>query len=171
MVAPSRHGPDAAGEESPAADKVPALRRNVTGTSGPAVPPVLSAPARQQPRPDRRYLWMVALPVLLGLAVLWHFDPARYGLYPRCTFHEVTGWQCPGCGGLRATHALLHGRWGESWRYNPIPLLALPLLLVSAATLGWYRLRGREVPWNRVSVLVRIAMAALVLFGLLRNLV
>jgi hypothetical protein len=66
--------------------------------------------------------WNVALvsalaaATLLALALLWRFEPQGQIFFPRCTFHQVTGLLCPGCGGLRATHALLHGELLAAWR-------------------------------------------------------
>ena len=48
---------------------------------------------------------------------------------PRCIFHELTGWQCPGCGSQRMLHALLHGNIREAWNHNAVLLLLLPLLI------------------------------------------
>lgn len=137
------------------------------------VPPVLPAPSSGPTLFKRRHGLGAAglLVVLTGVWILWHFDPARYGFYPRCTFHELTGWQCPGCGGLRAVHALLHGRWAESWRHNPLPLLAGPAAVLVCWT--WYRQRvapdspagwlWRVLPW--------FGLGGVLLFGLLRNLI
>lgn len=48
------------------------------------------------------------LALVLGLAwkngyFLWIFPPDG------CVLHNLTGYYCPGCGGTRAIHALLHG--------------------------------------------------------------
>lgn len=36
-------------------------------------------------------------------------DPNEPGHYPACPLLQFTGLYCPGCGGLRAAHALAHG--------------------------------------------------------------
>lgn len=61
------------------------------------------------------------------VAVYFFFDPGSARWMPRCLFHELTGWQCPGCGAQRALHALLHGRLAEAWGYNPFIFIIVPL--------------------------------------------
>lgn len=62
------------------------------------------------------------------LAILYFLDPSCSGFYPRCPFFVLTGWQCPGCGTLRAVHCLLHGRIVEAWNFNPAMIVSLPIL-------------------------------------------
>lgn len=62
-----------------------------------------------------------------GIAVLFFFDPATTSFYPPCLFKTLLGMQCPGCGSLRAAHALLHGNISQAWALNKPLLVALPL--------------------------------------------
>ncbi len=109
---------------------------------------------------------------MLTLWVLWRFEPSGQVFYPRCAFHEATGWQCPGCGGTRAVHALLHGRWREAWHHNPLAILLIPpfagLLareVVGRTTTRWWRFPTMPVPgWIAFGI-------AVVGFGVVRNLV
>jgi hypothetical protein len=62
--------------------------------------------------------------------VVFLVDPATAGFLPPCPFRLFTGLLCPGCGGTRALHQLLHGR--------PVAALALnPLLPLYLAAAGW----------------------------------
>jgi hypothetical protein len=45
-------------------------------------------------------------------------------------FKLLTGWNCPGCGGLRMTYDVLHGDPAAAVTDNVFALVALPLLLV-----------------------------------------
>ena len=113
---------------------------------------------------------VVALPLLLGGAVLWRFDPVQYGFYPRCQFYTMTGLQCPGCGGLRAIHALLHGHLKEAFRLNALFIAALPI--VTALLIRWL-LRRRQDPAARFALPTHwlwIGLAAAWVFGIARNL-
>ena len=69
---------------------------------------------------------IVALAGVLPLGLLWRFDPSETRV-PLCTFHALTGLDCPGCGATRATHELLHGRLSTALRYNALWVLLLPL--------------------------------------------
>ena len=66
---------------------------------------------------------------LAAVPVLYLFNPAQSRLFPPCPLRWLTGWQCPGCGSLRAVHQLLHGECAAAWAFNPLLLLMLPLLV------------------------------------------
>jgi hypothetical protein len=77
------------------------------------------------------------LTAVTGLLFLYQFDPAETSLFPPCPFHYLTGLYCPGCGSLRATHALLHGRFLEALDFNPLMVLLLPFLVLWGVRPGW----------------------------------
>jgi hypothetical protein len=52
-------------------------------------------------------------------ALIFFYDPAASSFYPSCPLRALTGLLCPFCGGLRAAHALLHGRVLEAAALNP----------------------------------------------------
>ena len=84
-------------------------------------------------RPHRPPLlrWLIVGALGLGATLmLFCFDPSRYAFYPQCVLHETTGLLCPGCGGLRALHQLLHGHVGAAFNLNPFLVCLAPLLLV-----------------------------------------
>lgn len=59
---------------------------------------------------------------LSAVIFLWLTGMDLRELVPPCAFHSMIGLYCPGCGGTRAVHALLHGRLLESLRYHPVVL-------------------------------------------------
>jgi len=76
--------------------------------------------------------------ILAGSAgVLAVRDPSVSGSYGFCPFQALTGLDCPFCGGLRGTHALLHGDVAAALDYNVL----LPVLLAAAVggLLLWWR--------------------------------
>lgn len=64
-----------------------------------------------------------------AILLLYFFVEPKDGNLPKCFFHEVTGLYCPGCGGQRSLHALLHGHFLTSISYNLLFVLLLPLLV------------------------------------------
>jgi hypothetical protein len=120
----------------------------------------------------RRWGWTLLAAAGVGsAAVLFFFDPSRHGFYPLCMFHRLTGWDCPGCGGLRATHQLLHGHLGEALRLNALVVLAVPVLMALAWRWLWVRVRGRRVPPKPLATLwIWLLLAVMLGFGLARNL-
>ena len=103
---------------------------------------------------SRRTLWTYAFLAFGALGagtVLFFFDPAITPAYPACPFHSLTGLACPTCGGLRATHLLLHGQVRAAFEMNPFlffagPVVALFLIRPALA-------RPRWVPWVAIGLL------------------
>lgn len=81
--------------------------------------------------------------------ILYQFDPDHAPFYPICFFHQVTGLDCPGCGGLRAMHQLLHGNFAAALRLNAIAVLLIPSSIALAVRAAWLYPRGRMGDWVR----------------------
>lgn len=106
-----------------------------------------------------------------GLVLLFLFDPEHTPVFPVCPLHLLTGWDCPGCGTLRAMHQLLHGHLAAAWRFNPLTVSLLPVA-------GWLLLR--EIIWQfsgfKLPGLVTcpafgwVLAVVAVFFGIIRNL-
>ncbi len=118
---------------------------------------------------------LAALSVLLPLALLLRrTDLAEPPLWlPRCAFHAVTGWHCPGCGNTRAAHALLHGDVVEALRQNALFVVALPFLAFLAwrSWMAWVypgRLRPLRFQWRQGHTTT--AVAILLAYWVVRNL-
>ena len=97
-------------------------------------------------------------------------SPEHPGHYPVCPTYALTGLYCPGCGGLRAVHALAHGDPGLALHRNLLVVLAVPF--VTWAYVAWVRRRvlarrARYVP-GPAPVLAVVALG--VVFAVLRNL-
>ncbi len=125
----------------------------------------LSSATLRRPR-GRRLSW--AALGALGAAYLYAVDPSVPGRYPPCASLTLTHFYCPGCGGLRAAHALLHGDVALSLERNPL-VLPLVLLLVGWAV-RWWR-RGRPTPTvDPAGWRFRVVLAGLAVFWVARNL-
>ncbi len=111
----------------------------------------------------------LALPAAAAL-VLYYLLFVGVGL--KCPFYELTGLYCPGCGSGRAAVSALHGRFAESFRYNPaLYLLGIPAGLVLAheyARLVFPKLKLRPVHISQG--LAAGVTLALLLYWVARNL-
>ena len=95
----------------------------------------------------RKQLYILAIPaailLIAALAAVYAMEPGNtvQRFMPRCPFHEVTGMHCPGCGGTRAVHALLHGHPLKALRYNAIlfPMGICTLLIWKYPKLQYYK--------------------------------
>ena len=78
--------------------------------------------------------------------------------------------QCPGCGGTRMVHALLHGQISEAWKYNQLGMILLslgfwfPARRLRAAVTGrwWPNPLEKGVTWMALAIVA-------FLFGVWRN--
>jgi len=108
--------------------------------------------------------------IALGLVFLHGHDPSRPGTYPPCPVHALTGLACPGCGTLRALHALMHGDLAAAWHHNPAAVLAVPLMLWALVALARFAATGRRPRARFVpSRLGPGLIAALALYMVARN--
>jgi hypothetical protein len=102
--------------------------------------------------------------------VLFCFDPRQCHFYPVCFFHQATGLLCPGCGALRATHQLLHGHFAAAFRFNPMLVVSLPLLLWFGAKYALQQARSQPVTIGVRPLWLWPALGAVLVVGVLRNL-
>ena len=63
-----------------------------------------------------------------ALAILYFFDPSTSAIFPPCPTNALTSLYCPGCGTLRAMHALLHGDVKEALSQNILAVIFIPIL-------------------------------------------
>ena len=90
--------------------------------------------------------WSLAGAGALGaLALLYFVPPDKFPFYPRCLLFVFTGWSCPGCGGLRAMHSLLHGDFPRAFQLNPLVVCLLPVGIIALSTSIRRRIRGESI--------------------------
>jgi hypothetical protein len=107
----------------------------------------------------------------VGMVMLRVFDPATSGVFPPCPVHYLTGWYCPGCGSLRAIHQLLHGNLRAAWALNPLTVVLLPFLTYGLASFAIFEIGGQGLPQPFLrAAWIRALCAAIILFGIVRNL-
>jgi Protein of unknown function (DUF2752) len=132
--------------------------------------PVFAPVSSVSPGHQKIFLGAVMLLGAGVAALLFFFNPAEHGFFPRCYFRAFTGWDCPGCGGLRAAHQLLHGEVRAAFTLNPLLVLALPLLGYFAVRFLLARFLGRQLPQPfRSGHWIWVAAVVVVAFGVARN--
>ena len=73
---------------------------------------------------------LAALGVIAATLYVRSVDPNVPGRYPICPTKLLFGIDCPGCGGLRATHALANGDIAAAADHNILVLVAIPVVIV-----------------------------------------
>ncbi len=113
----------------------------------------------------------VAVAALGGLTYLWAVDPNAPGHYPGCPILAVTGLYCPGCGTLRALHALTHGDVLRALDLNALLVtVGLPVLVLGWAVWARREWTGRVRTTLAAPVWIWLLLVAVVGFAVLRNL-
>ena len=118
---------------------------------------------------------VVGAGALLASAYVGLVDPNVSGHYPLCPTKAFTGLDCPGCGGLRAVHSLVHGDVTGALDHNAFVVL----VVLPGAVLLWARWLRRawrgEVPTTPADVrvpspvLLWSLVAVTVAFTVVRN--
>lgn len=85
---------------------------------------------RRSPVPtgiDHELIWLAVSLASLGLAAGWF----ALGLpWPRCLFHDLTGFPCITCGATRSAIQFFHGHFFAAWKWNPVVFIALCALSI-----------------------------------------
>lgn len=103
----------------------------------------------------------------VALAVVGLVDPSRHALAPPCPLRTFTGFDCPLCGGTRATHALLQRDLASAFDFNALLVIALPIVALAAAS--WLRWGGLP-SWMTRAPARWAVLAAAGAFMVVRNL-
>ena len=106
-----------------------------------------------------------------ALAALQVRSPHTGGAYGLCPFHELTGWWCPLCGGLRATHDLTALRIGDALSSNVFAVVIVVLGVGYFCYWAARRWRGRAARTFEIGprILLTVGVVA-VAFTVVRNL-
>ena len=74
----------------------------------------------------------IFLAVVAVVAIYYYLIPIESHPYLAlgCPLKELTGLDCPLCGGQRAFHALLHCEFGKALSYNYFLVIAVPYMLL-----------------------------------------
>lgn len=146
-----------------------------------ATTPTSGAPAEAAPtgqpdtRPRHRRL-IGPLAAIGGLAAATAFialvDPNEPGHYPGCPTKMLAGLDCPGCGGLRATHDLAHGNIAGAFDHNALFVVMVPLIVFFLGRNVWQAWTGaasKPLPPRVTRWLFVAFTGAILVFTIVRN--
>ncbi len=119
-------------------------------------------------RNRRAIAWVAVALAACMAAVVYFFNPAETWWMPRCLWLSLTGWRCPSCGVMRATHQLMHGHFLQAVAYNWWLLLSVPLAVAIVALAFRRRLGPRGELWLKWLIIAYVS--TYFIWWLLRNL-
>ncbi|GAA4047743.1 DUF2752 domain-containing protein [Streptomyces shaanxiensis] len=108
--------------------------------------------------------------VVGAFAYVGAVDPNEPGHYPACPLLQVTGIYCPGCGGLRSAHAVVHGDFAAALQDNALAVVGYALFAVVWTVWVIRAARGRPIGLDLSPVRLWTAGALLLVFTVVRNL-
>ncbi|MEV5436329.1 DUF2752 domain-containing protein [Streptomyces sp. NPDC052682] len=97
-------------------------------------------------------------------------DPNEPGHYPACPLLRLTGLYCPGCGGLRSAHAVVHGDLLAALHDNAAAVLGYLGCAVLWAVWVVHAVRGRPLRIEPRPAHLWSVGALVLVFTVVRNL-
>ncbi len=119
----------------------------------------------------RRMLYpsLSAAGTLVFLTVVQVIDPNEPGHFPTCPWLALTGTYCPGCGTMRATHALTHGHLGEALARNPVTVISYVAILIGYVNWTQRQWRGKQKTTLAPAWMLYLLFAGIMAYWVLRN--
>lgn len=71
---------------------------------------------------DHELIWLSVSLASFGVGAFWFRSDWPW---PRCAFHDLTGWPCITCGATRAAIQFFHGNFLRALEWNPLVFLGL----------------------------------------------
>ncbi|MFJ8935488.1 DUF2752 domain-containing protein [Streptomyces sp. NPDC102365] len=112
----------------------------------------------------------ILLAVAAAFAYVGTVDPNEPGHYPACPLLRYTGLYCPGCGGLRSAHAVVHGDLGAALGANALAVLGYLVFAVLWTVWVVRTARGRPMDIDPGPPLLWGLGALSLVFTVVRNL-
>ncbi|MGW7273315.1 DUF2752 domain-containing protein [Streptomyces sp. NPDC054864] len=108
--------------------------------------------------------------VIAAFAYVGTVDPNEPGHYPACPLLRLTGVFCPGCGGLRSAHAVVHGDFTTALGANALAVVGFGLFALLWTLWAARAARGRRLRIELGSVHLYGIGVLVAVFTLVRNL-
>lgn len=149
---------------------MPELRSPHPDAASDAAPDVSPGTGTDSGRPRWWSPAMVGVGLAAGCGAILAIDPQDSGV-PICWSQAFLDIDCPLCGGLRCTNALLRGDIAAALDHNVLAAVALPVIAVLWAVWLYRSIRGEEFRLPKPPVwVIGAATVAVVAFTVARNL-
>ena len=114
------------------------------------------------------FFLIIGIVLLYGYSILYK----KTGWGVPCMIHELTGYNCPGCGLTRMIFALLHFHFKEAFGYNQFMFIFLPFLLFYFGyQIYCYIVDKKDKIFTKIPNIVYIVLVIIILaWGIIRNL-
>ncbi len=113
---------------------------------------------------------LIWVSLIAGAIYVFVFEPGKSGIFLSCPFRALTGFTCPGCGGTRGLHHLLHGDPIAAFQLNPLFVVALPFLLYALIRYSDSVIRQRPLTPNQLKPkYIWILFVTVLSFWIFRN--
>ncbi|MCW4117267.1 DUF2752 domain-containing protein [Prevotella copri] len=109
--------------------------------------------------------------VIIGLLILYKYNPLQYWFWPKCPIKLITGLNCPACGIQRFIHTALQGDFIRACHYNYYLLYALPYVIMIVVTyyLPNSKIKVRLKDILESTIAVRIYVTTFFIWFIARN--
>jgi hypothetical protein len=117
--------------------------------------------------------WGITFVLLIGLIIIYKiFNPNGNDFFPKCIFHELTGYKCPGCGSQRAIHHLLNFDIATAISENILLVLAIPYIIIGFIFDLIKNPSNKIIKWKKFlfgKKAIILIFVVIILFWVLRN--
>ncbi len=111
---------------------------------------------------------LLAVLTIVITAFYFFWNPSEITSLPLCPFKNLTSYNCPGCGGQRAFHQILHGNFVDAYQSNLLIYLLFPFFIVKVLD------KIFDTTFSKIFLLnnrgIWIFLGFLICFTILRNL-
>ena len=114
-------------------------------------------------------VFLVSIIAIIGLVLVKNFNPEEESFFIPCMFHKITGLKCPGCGMTRAMHYLVNGNIKKAVWYNLMIIPGAFVLIYSSYRYIKYLVKNEEIVNTPLEIILKIFLAILILFMIVRN--
>jgi len=117
--------------------------------------------------------WGAIFIALTGLIIIYKiFNPSDSNYFPKCIFHELTGYKCPGCGSQMAIHSLLNLDIKTAISENILLVFAIPYMITGFIFDLVKNPNAKIIKWRKFffeKKAIILIFVVIILFWIVRN--